>query len=96
MAGQTRGSWQMTALHVDGHGRSACLAYPGRTPIFQIAAGTAVIKVSLPADRVDAASVAFARELAEQAHAFAVEVERMWRGLAPLPRPTAVDEEASA
>jgi hypothetical protein len=34
--------------------------------------------------------------LAEQAHAFAVEVERMWRGLAPLPRTNAADEEASA
>jgi hypothetical protein len=77
MRGRANGSWLTTALHVDGRGRSACLAYPHRTPIFEVAAGNAVIKVTLHANRVDDASVTFAQELAEQAHAFAREVERL-------------------
>ncbi|MDH2429773.1 hypothetical protein [Sphaerisporangium sp. TRM90804] len=78
MGRRVNGSWQTTALHVDGRGRVACLAYPHRTPILEIAAGNAVIKVTLHANRVDYASVMFAREMADQAAAFAAEVERLY------------------
>ncbi|MEV6979917.1 hypothetical protein AB0M95_01435 [Sphaerisporangium sp. NPDC051017] len=80
MGRPVNGSWQTTTLHVDGRGRSACLAYPHRTPVFEVAAGNAVVKVTLHASRVDEASVIFARELAEQARAFAEEVERLHKG----------------
>ena len=44
MGGHANGSWQTTTLHVDGRGRSACFAYAHRTPIFEVAAGNAVIR----------------------------------------------------
>ncbi|WP_214411388.1 hypothetical protein [Sphaerisporangium fuscum] len=77
MGGRVNGSWQTTALHVDGRGRSACFVYPHRTPIFEVSAGNSIVKVTLHANRVDYASLLFARELAEQARAFAEEVERL-------------------
>ena len=75
--GRVNGSWQTSTLHVDGRGRAACFVYPHRTPVFEVAAGNAGVKVTLHANRVDYASVMFARELAEQARAFAEEVERL-------------------
>ncbi|MEU8271286.1 hypothetical protein AB0B89_29520 [Sphaerisporangium sp. NPDC049002] len=79
MDGRVNGSWQVTTLHVNGRGRSACFVYPHRTPIFEVSAGNSVIKVTLHANRVDHTSVLFARELAEQARTFAEEVERLHR-----------------
>ncbi|MFC4061181.1 hypothetical protein ACFOWE_23015 [Planomonospora corallina] len=81
MAGRGNGSWQITSLHVDGQGSATCRTYPARTPIFEVAADKATVTVTIPADRLDAAAVMFARELAQAAHCFAVEIERRWRGL---------------
>ncbi|RJL18357.1 hypothetical protein, partial [Bailinhaonella thermotolerans] len=72
------GSWQMTSLHVDGRGRADCLIYPARTPILEVAAGHASMKVTLNAGRVEYSTVVFAQELAQAARLFAAEVERMW------------------
>jgi hypothetical protein len=84
MAGRGNGSWQMTSLHVDGKGAAGCRTYPARTPIFEVTADKATVTVTIPADRLDASAVMFARELAQAAQSFAIEVERMWRGLSPI------------
>ncbi|GII63487.1 hypothetical protein Skr01_35720 [Sphaerisporangium krabiense] len=81
MGRPVNGPWQTTTLHVDGRGRSACFTYPHRTPVFEVAAGNTVMKVTLHANRIDDASVTFARELANQARTFAEEVERLHQGL---------------
>ncbi len=77
-------SWQRTALHVDGKGLAACSTYQGRTPVLSLGSGNSLVTVSLHANTVSAESVDFARELAKAAQLFAVEVERQWRGLAPI------------
>jgi tRNA1(Val) A37 N6-methylase TrmN6 len=74
---RVNGSWQTTTLHIDGRARAACLSYPHRTPILEIGAGNSIIKLTLHASHIDQATVTFARELAEQAHTFAREVERL-------------------
>ncbi|MBB6346100.1 hypothetical protein FHU36_002609 [Nonomuraea muscovyensis] len=84
MATRKGGSWQRTALHVDGKGQASCTTYPDRTPVLAVGAGNAIVSVCLHADKVTAESVDFARELAKAAQVFAVEVERRWRGLAPV------------
>jgi hypothetical protein len=70
-------SWTQTFVYVQGRGTAACHCYPDRTPILELSTGAGVVKVVLPATRVDNAVRAFARELAEQARAFAEEVERL-------------------
>ena len=70
-------SWTQTFLQVQGRGAADCHVYPDRTPILELSAGANVVKVVLPATQVDDAVRTFARELAEQAHAFAREVERL-------------------
>jgi hypothetical protein len=75
------GSWQRTALHVDGKGKATCTTYPDRTPVLALGAGNSIVSVCLHADQVTAESVNFARELAKAAEVFAVEIERRWRGL---------------
>ena len=47
-------------------------------------AGALLVTLTLP-DRLEAGHVEFARQLACRAMAYAVEVERRYRGLAPLP-----------
>ncbi|WP_113699666.1 hypothetical protein [Nonomuraea lactucae] len=84
MAARKGGSWQRTALHVDGKGQATCTTYPDRTPVLALGAGNAIVSVCLHADTVTAESVDFARDLAHAAQAFAVEVERRWRGLASI------------
>ncbi|GAA1267554.1 hypothetical protein GCM10009677_20010 [Sphaerisporangium rubeum] len=74
---RVNGSWQATTLHIDGRGRAVCLAYPHRTPILEVGAGNSIVKLTVHANRVDHATVTFARELAEQAEVFAREVERL-------------------
>ncbi|WP_405145883.1 hypothetical protein OG589_02905 [Sphaerisporangium sp. NBC_01403] len=70
-------SWTQTFVHVQGRGAVDCHTYPDRTPILELSAGASVVKVVLPATWVDDAVRLFARELAEQARAFAEEVERL-------------------
>ncbi|GII89485.1 hypothetical protein Ssi03_74750 [Sphaerisporangium siamense] len=70
-------SWTQTFLHIQGRGAADCHTYPDRTPILEIPTGSSVVKIVLPATWVDDAVRVFARELAEQAHAFALEVERL-------------------
>ena len=60
------------------------LPFPGRPPMFTIGAGGAVVSFMLP-EQIEAEHVDFARQLAAKAWAYAVAVERRYRGLPPLP-----------
>jgi hypothetical protein len=70
--------------------------YDSRTPILTIWAGypTALVTLTLP-DRVEEGHGQFARQLAQQAARYAMEVERAWRGLPALAL-TRRDREAVA
>ena len=52
--------------------------------MFTIGAGSAVVSFMLP-EQIEAGHVDFARQLAAKAWAYAVAVERRYRGLPPLP-----------
>ena len=76
-----------TSVYVPVDGRSAAelLSYPGRSPLLSIRAGRPALLVTLTVpERVEAGHVAFARQLAQSATAYAVEVERRFRGLPRL------------
>ena len=60
------------------------MPFPGRPPMFTIGAGGAVVSFTLP-EQIEAGHVDFARQLAAKAWAYAVAVERRYRGLPPLP-----------
>jgi GAF domain-containing protein len=70
-------------LPVGARHEVAFLPFPRRAPLFVINTGSTIVSLTLP-DEPDAAQVAFARQLAAQAAAYAVAVERRFRGLAPL------------
>ncbi|NRQ36292.1 hypothetical protein HII36_31325 [Nonomuraea sp. NN258] len=56
-------------------------AYPLRTPVLAMRFGSVQVQLATArSDRVTAAEVEFARELAKEALAFAQGVERMFRG----------------
>jgi hypothetical protein len=55
--------------------------------MFVIGAGSTQISLTLP-EQLDAGHVDFARQLAAKAWAYAVAVERRYRGLPPLPEVT--------
>ncbi len=59
------------------------LLFPRRAPMFVINTGSTMVTFTL-ADEPDAGQVAFARQLAVQATAYAVAVERRYRGLPAL------------
>ncbi|MEO3811942.1 hypothetical protein ABGB17_23335 [Sphaerisporangium sp. B11E5] len=63
-----------------GHGAKAGNhPYPARTPVLMLDFGaTSVLVTTTASDTVTASDVDFARELASEAHAFAVSVERMF------------------
>ena len=71
---------RMSALSLPIEQRSAAefLAYARRTPVFTLTAGTVLVSLTLP-ERLRADHVQFARSLAEQATAYATEVERLFR-----------------
>jgi len=76
---------RVTSVTVPVSARS-CVAfesYRNRTPLLSILAARPglLVTLTLP-EQLDAGHVRFARELAAR---YAVEVERRWRGLAPLP-----------
>ncbi|MBW8485112.1 hypothetical protein [Actinomadura parmotrematis] len=65
-------------LPIDGYASSEFRAFTSRTPLFSVAAGRVLVTLTLP-ERLHAEDVEFARNLAEQAAAYAAEVERMYR-----------------
>jgi len=71
-------------LRVGSRHRVAFVPFPRRTPMFVISAGGTVVSLTLP-EQLEVGHVECARQLACQALAYAVDVERRYRGLAPLP-----------
>ena len=71
-------------LRVGARYEVAFVPFPARAPMFVIGAGSTLISVTLP-EQLEAGHVDFARQLAAQAWAYAVAVERRYRGLPPLP-----------
>src|SRR6201996_9143169 len=74
------------ALPVEARGLVSFHSYEHRTPLLTIAPGGPALLVTLtrPARR-EPGHVEFARDLAAKAWAYAVAVERRYRGLPPLP-----------
>jgi hypothetical protein len=66
-------------------------SYRGRTPVLSVQAGQMLVSFTLP-EWLSAEHVEFARSLAEQSVDYAVEVERMYRG---LPAGTAAKRRAA-
>jgi hypothetical protein len=71
-------------LRVGSRHRVAFVPFPRRAPMFVIGAGSTLISLTLP-EHLEAGHVEFARQLACQAWAYAVAVERRYRGLPSLP-----------
>ena len=71
-------------LRVGSRYEVAFVPFPARAPMFVIGTGSTLISVTLP-EQLEAGHVDFARQLAAQAWAYAVAVERRYRGLPPLP-----------
>ena len=71
-------------LRVGSRHQVTFVPFPRRSPLFVIAAGSTQVSLTLP-DQLDAEHVEFARQLAAQAWAYAVAVERRYRNLPPLP-----------
>jgi hypothetical protein len=73
------------AVPVDARSGVNLLGYANRSPLLTITTGrpTLLVTLTLP-ERLEAGHVEFARQLACRAMAYAVEVERRYRGLAPL------------
>jgi hypothetical protein len=76
------GAARMSALSlpIDGRSQVEYRSFTGRTPLLSVAAGKTLVTLTLP-ERLRAEDVEFARRLAEQAAAYAVEVERLFRGV---------------
>ena len=71
-------------LRIGSRHRVAFVPFPVKAPMFVIGAGGALVSFTLP-EHLDPAHVDFARQLASQAWAYAVAVERRYRGLPQLP-----------
>lgn len=71
-------------LRVGSRHQVAFVPFPARAPLFVIGAGSTQVSLTLP-EHLEAGHVDFARQLASQAWAYAVAVERRYRGLPPLP-----------
>ncbi|MEW2356223.1 hypothetical protein [Spirillospora sp. NPDC029432] len=65
-------------LPVDSTSTSEFQSFRSRTPLFTVSAGRVLVTLALP-ERLGASDVEFARSLAEQAAAYATEVERLYR-----------------
>ena len=73
-------------LPVDAKAGVSFRGYEHRTPLLTIAAGRSALLVTLTLpERLEAGHVDFARQLAAKAWAYAVAVERRYRGLPLLP-----------
>ena len=66
------------SLPIDAHATSEFRAFRSRTPLFTVSAGRMLVTLTLP-EHLGAADVEFARRLADQAAAYATEVERLYR-----------------
>jgi hypothetical protein len=76
------------AVPVDPQAGVCFRGYEHRTPLLTIATGRPALLVTLTlAEQLEAGHVDFARQLACQAWAYAVAVERRYRGLPALPAP---------
>jgi hypothetical protein len=76
------------ALPVDPQAGVSFRGYQNRTPLLTIATGRPALLVTLTLpDHLEAGHVEFARQLACQAWAYAVAVERRYRGLPALTGP---------
>jgi hypothetical protein len=74
------------ALPVDPQAAVCFRGYEHRTPLLTIATGRPALLVTLTLpEQLEAGHVDFARQLAATAWAYAVAVERRYRGLPPLP-----------
>ena len=71
-------------LRVGSRHQVAFVPFPARAPMFVIGAAGTLVSLTLP-EHLEAGHVDFARQLAAQAWAYAVAVERRYRGLPPLP-----------
>jgi hypothetical protein len=70
---------------VDARSGAELRCYPQRAPLLTIRAGRPALLVTLTVpDLIEAGHVAFVRQLAQSATAYAVEVERQFRGLPRL------------
>ncbi|MFE9103694.1 hypothetical protein [Actinomadura geliboluensis] len=72
------GRMSALSLPIDGAASTEFRAFRARTPLFTVSAGRVLVTLTLP-ERLNAGDVEFARRLAEQAAAYAVEVERLYR-----------------
>ncbi|TDC47704.1 hypothetical protein E1281_25870 [Actinomadura sp. KC345] len=72
------GRMSALSLPIDGAASTEFRAFRARTPLFTVSAGRVLVTLTLP-ERLRAEDVEFARGLAEQAAAYAVEVERLYR-----------------
>ena len=76
------------ALPVDPGAAVSFLGYENRTPLLTIATGRPALLVTLTLpEHLEAGHVDFARQLAAKAFAYAVAVERRYRGLPAAARP---------
>ena len=73
------------AVPVDARSAVTFLGYANRSPLLAITTGRALLVTLTLPEHLEAGHVEFARQLACRAMAYAVEVERRYRGLAPLP-----------
>ena len=71
-------------LRVGSRHQVAFVPFPARAPMFVIGAAGTLVSFTLP-EQIDAGHVDFARQLAAKAWAYAVAVERRYRGLPWLP-----------
>ena len=85
-------------LRVGSRHEVAFVPFPAKAPLFVIGAGSTQVSLTLP-EQIEAGHVDFARQLAAKAWAYAVAVERRYRGLPPLadvPVPYTLTSEAEA
>jgi hypothetical protein len=71
-------------LRVGSRRQVAFVPFPARAPMFVIGAAGTLVSFTLP-EHLDAGHVDFVSQLAAKAWAYAVAVERRYRGLPPLP-----------
>jgi hypothetical protein len=79
-----RGPAAYLRLRVGSRHEVAFVPFPARAPLFTIGAAGTLVSFTLP-EHLDAGHVDFARQLAAKAWAYAVAVERRYRGLPQLP-----------
>ncbi|MFI0452155.1 hypothetical protein [Actinomadura sp. 6N118] len=78
MAAPNAGRMSALSLPVGQNAATQFRSFAARTPLLTVSAGGVLVTLTLP-ERLRAEDVEFARGLAEQAAAYAVEVERLFR-----------------